>query len=1005
MLSSRICRLGEAVHPRLFEVLLVSRQNVFFLVICAVLMLSVSQAWSQQPGFRNYSTPAGLPSSETYMVKQDQKGFIWVATDGGVVRYDGNQFEVYDQQDGLLDPSVFGMFEDHTGRIWFYSYSNQLFYFEDDQFVSHPANPTLQKDLRLGLTISLQVDQDGVAWMGTSHLGLVKVYPDGKTEFYDNRDPVDKGKRWFHVRVGAERQALFGRYPLELQTNSAIGAGMSVEDASGNTFRFDDLILEFSGWRTPSGLHLKDGRMLIGIGSDLYEMGESGSMKIHHLNQSMTASLFEDRNQHVFAGFFRGGVRRYRNGRLDSEYDQFLDGLSVTSVCQDSEGGYWFTTIERGVFYAPSLDFTSVFTFDEIPSPVMGLGVAEDAIYAGLRNGALIKLPRSAEGPIVQSKANVDEVFRFLKLEEGPLCVVSSTGVYQQQSDDDWPLLLKASTAWNANGKVFFAKSQGGHFYDPVTQEISTFLEKTDFDAKTLVMEPNGTIWVGTINGLMRVTKEGGKYFLPTVPLFRKRVRDLHYIAADSSLLICTIGGGLVRLWPEKEEWEVLNEDNALITNNINRLVIDAQNTYWLATNQGIIRINYWQDDSVNLVHYNNLNGLISNEINDLVVDGNLVWVASDGGLMRFNRDLPVRNSILPRVHINQLIINGHDTAIKSEYDLKYNQNDISFAFSGLAYKNARQIPYRYRLKGLEDNWTQTYSREAHYVALPAGNYSFEVQAQNNDGLWGAVEQPIQINLSPAFWTTFWFIALVGLTGVLVIYATFYFRFRNLKIRSQLILQSNESEQKALRAQMTPHFLFNALNSIQYLIIQNDKRQAANNVSNLADLMRRILRNSQESFVSLTEELETIRLYLDLESLRFKGKFVYRIVVDDSIDQENVLVPTMLVQPYVENAIWHGIMKKEKAEGQVEIKIVKQGDYVLCSVSDDGVGRERAKSIENTHVKNNKDSRGMAISKERIRLLNQQLKRPMEIRIVDLRDDRGEAAGTRIELLIPISEG
>ena len=213
-------------------------------------------------------------------------------------------------------------------------------------------------------------------------------------------------------------------------------------------------------------------------------------------------------------------------------------------------------------------------------------------------------------------------------------------------------------------------------------------------------------------------------------------------------------------------------------------------------------------------------------------------------------------------------------------------------------------------------------------------------------------------------------------------------------------LRLSEITQANLRQQMNPHFIFNTLNSIQYYMYQHDKLATNNYLTKFSSLIRKILENSQLMFVSIKDELDVIQLYLELETLRFKDKFRYEINIDDEIDTLSYKVPTMLIQPYVENAICHGLMNKDE-NGLLKFEMSIKESFILCVIEDNGVGREAALEIKKLKSTSHQ-SLGIKITESRIDLSNAVYGTDMKVVIVDLKDENNQACGTRVELFLPI---
>jgi LytS/YehU family sensor histidine kinase len=203
---------------------------------------------------------------------------------------------------------------------------------------------------------------------------------------------------------------------------------------------------------------------------------------------------------------------------------------------------------------------------------------------------------------------------------------------------------------------------------------------------------------------------------------------------------------------------------------------------------------------------------------------------------------------------------------------------------------------------------------------------------------------------------------------------------------------------QALRAQMNPHFIFNSLNSINMFILENNKLQASEYLSKFSRLVRLILQNSQEAFIPLERELEALKLYLELESLRFENKFEYKISVDGSVDTTVLKVPPLVIQPYAENAIWHGLMQKRE-KGHLEIELYAENQILFYKITDDGIGRKKATDLKSKSGLMQK-SMGMRITADRIAMIEQQNKTP--ITITDLVLSDGSPGGTEVLIKIPV---
>jgi sensor histidine kinase YesM len=280
------------------------------------------------------------------------------------------------------------------------------------------------------------------------------------------------------------------------------------------------------------------------------------------------------------------------------------------------------------------------------------------------------------------------------------------------------------------------------------------------------------------------------------------------------------------------------------------------------------------------------------------------------------------------------------------------------------------------------------------------------VTGSNNDGIWNEEGISLTIVIRPPWWRTWMFrLALVLFIGTaiwgIIITRVRIIRRKHEVERKMLTIEKQifELEQKALRLQMNPHFIFNSLNAIQNFVLSNDTDKAVNYLAKFSHLMRMILANSTASLITLKDELKALTYYIDLEKLRFDDRFDYQIIRDPGVDEEFVEIPPMLFQPYVENAIIHGLVNSPR-RGMLEIAIQRLSPGVLqCSIKDNGIGREKAIEIRNrSGIK--RQPKGMIITQERIEIYNRQNRKSFAVRITDLKDEKGEPAGTRVEFTI-----
>jgi LytS/YehU family sensor histidine kinase len=319
----------------------------------------------------------------------------------------------------------------------------------------------------------------------------------------------------------------------------------------------------------------------------------------------------------------------------------------------------------------------------------------------------------------------------------------------------------------------------------------------------------------------------------------------------------------------------------------------------------------------------------------------------------------------------------------------------------------ANEVRFRYRLQEF-DEWKEVAGRNAaNYTNVPPGDYTFQLQAANNEGIWNPKMLQLFVHVATPWWQTWWFRILALLVIAGIVYWLYRFRIKQVRKKAQLKSQYEKKlanvEMSALLAQMNPHFLFNSLNSIDSYIIKNESKKASEYLNSFARLMRLILQNSRSNYISLKDELETLELYLQMEGLRFRDQFQYEIKIITKTDTSAIVIPPMLIQPYVENAIWHGLMHKlDGTARKVELLVEERDNNLFCVIQDNGIGRAKAQAFRSYKLAGKKRSMGMQITRDRIEIINKLYDVNTCVTITDLVDDSGNAVGTRVELVIPV---
>jgi two-component sensor histidine kinase len=365
-----------------------------------------------------------------------------------------------------------------------------------------------------------------------------------------------------------------------------------------------------------------------------------------------------------------------------------------------------------------------------------------------------------------------------------------------------------------------------------------------------------------------------------------------------------------------------------------------------------------------------------------------------------------------PQIQITGLKVNnatyskqGNVTEM-TEITLPFSENTIELQFVAIEFADPENNLLQCRLDGIDvaDKWINRKNTEGvmTYYKLPHGSYTFRIKAANADGIWTTIDKTLNITILPPWYLTWWAKFLWAILFMGGVYAIIKVRERNIKRKADFAQKILKTEMQALRSQMNPHFLFNTLNSINAFVLKNDSKKASHFLTNFSHLIRKILDFSQKETISLEKEVEILRGYLDMEALRFDNSFDFDIAIDEALDEWETQVPTMILQPFIENAILHGIRHKKDGRGKIIIRFEPDGDnYFKCILEDNGVGRAKAAEINAQTRPKNHVSKGMQITQDRLDILNHQKGRTATLTIDDLKDENNHPTGTRVTIRIP----
>jgi len=978
---------------------------LFFLIIGLMPFVK-----AQSPVFRHYSTDQGLSSLETYHVFQDSKGYIWISTTNGVTRFDGYTFQNFEEQDGLVDNVIFETIEDYKGRIWFVGYNCMLSYYENGRIKPYKYNNIIEKlvDNRMvSVKTSIYIDREDNLYYSISTRGIIKISAKGVlkklNKFSDNlADIVEFDKKLFVIQYSG----IINKLNIKLNNIQTT----ITDDKLGKARKLAVFAVPSSDNKS---VFVACDHFLLNIYNDgHYQIREMASRIIW---------LSRDRNKMIWVGTYNGGVEAIsENNLMGPIVHNYLKDKSVSSVLEDKEGGFWFSTLDDGVFYLPSHNaFSYVYPVDLPDYEILRVETGENETFLGTGNGFLsvIKNNRISNYPIDTSLHSEITALTYDRVNK-QLYVGSTYNTYIYKNGNISPLInFKNKKNKKYEGLMVTFKSIVKESKDTywlgnfaglslvnVKQNIILYNSSVDKVTKvlrinTLYRYPDGNLLIGTSEGLWLYKNNNFNKAIRLIPGLKDRISQIAGDSLGKNVWIATKSNGL--FLKTHDSIFHFSRKEGLLNNSPYDLCIN-NNDLWLATSQGItcITINKYKPFQYSLHNFTVENGLASNQVNQIKISADKILVGTNKGLSILDRgSFKINDGNIP-LYITKVRLMMRDTVLQNNSSLPFNFNSLSFSFVGISFQSVTRMRYQYRLIGLDDEWHTTQNTEVSFPFLPPHRYEFQLRTINDNGSPTSLTVIQKFKIKLPYWKTGWFISIVFLSLLAVGYLIYRNRMKTIEKDLQVKQEINQYRQQALSKQMNPHFLFNSLNSIQYYIVKNDRISSSRFLSKFATLMRVILNNSQNQSVALSEEMSALKLYLELESMRFKDRFEYTIDMDSHINQLTTFIPPFIIQPFIENSIWHGLMNRE-GDGLLQIRFILEEFYLKCIIEDNGVGRQHAAEIEGSNPFKTA-SKGISITETRLRLIDKKGLQTEPVKYTDLYDQNGVSEGTRVELLIPI---
>ena len=901
---------------------------------------------AQQPVFTQLTEKDGLPDIEFYNIVEDNKGFIWLAADKGLFRYDGKKFKNYTHPDkrGL---SVFGVKLDNQGRVWCNNISGQFFYVENDSL-------KLFKDIKQetnGELTNFIFFKEKLAVFYYREIMLIDVNnPDSVKKINDNLKTIStfKFEDEFSYIIGDKKfTSLEGKsFTLKKKFKNKLYSDF---------FYINWNFISYKGRKFFLGLeHLannvkkQNNRLVLETKDSLSEV-----QLPHVLKYTPYINYFKDEGLLWIATENGVFICDYMDRKIIIK-DHIFKGKNVTKIIKDRNNNYWFTTLRNGIFIVPNIHLKELkLDFEDANITAMSK-IGENRILFG-----------SSKGSLELVNINTKERTKFPTLRKNKIFAI-------EEINKNEAIVSYGAYSVIINTNDFTYKNTTNHSLNGV---------------KDFSYIDTNKILVACYNSALEISFEANNSYEKRLGVLRSYTT--HYSKKDDKKYVGYVDG--TRVYDDSKEIKILHGDREIFTVDIGET---NDGTVWLSTfKKGILGV---KDNDI-YVNYNRDNGLLSNLTREIKGDGENLWISTTNGVQLLNtktkkfRNLTRRDGIntyniteiIPfedklffssnkgvigvdrdklfkkvntlEFYFTDVSINDKVKEIKKEYNLKSDENKVHFKFQINGFLSEENVQYSYKLSNEKDagvwNNLDENINQVTFNNLASGTYEFTLKATSIDDPTNEFSRTINFAIALPIYKEWWFILLVFLSGVVFIWYRFYTRLKSIKRRQDVALEKARLQKElvstkleTLRSQMNPHFTFNALNSIQNLILKNDKQEAYNYLTKFSSLIRENLHLSTQNFVVFEQELSLINRYLELEKLRFKESFRYQIIVGE--DVEEVKIPTMIIQPYVENAIKHGLLHKKEGMKKIKIEFYIKEGVLVSKILDNGIGIKRSKEIQ-----------------------------------------------------------
>jgi len=960
---------------------------------------------AQNPYIRHFTTRDGLPTSTIYQIFQDSHKFIWFTSDAGVIKFDGANFTSYRKKDGLSSNDVVRIKEDSVGRIWLFNYNGTVNYFYKNKIYNSKNAPFLNSLIGKGFILDFFTDRDKTIhfynWQRevfsldtinktTKHILLQDwepVHPQYQSRlinikvFILSKNKPDEWEIWTN----------FGRFKQNIHKNEQIFKldpaiiYDKIFSCINHTLYMSNYSQELEKvtvynkkekFSSPIDIFkiktiIEDSKGYLWIAA--YDEGVfcmKNNKVIRHFKIKEALGLMQDHEKNIWISTQSEGIYMINPALLEQKHlePSYFNNKGINLLCESHLTGIWCTNTQSAFLYKNDLLYEL-----EVPKIVQPISLIHQFKDKTLLLGSKSqKLCSYSNVTLKKKSAKIGYTNRRIHPVAAKSVVDDLTGNESVMFEQSKIMFINLLQPLLHNGFTFISERINNAYYNTKNELVVNAKKNYLFKNNKLNPYPELSRFDGTM--------------------------IMDHLNIDGSTELINIDGDSLFLLKNNKLFNLTDAFNIPLDKQIKKMLYQDSTLYMATLHTIFVCHNPLKALSGFQAKLEPLN-ISFNNINDIVIHNDSLYIASEDGLTIIANTTTSQNIAEPPIPYIQSILVNNKTYTLTVQDIKLTgENNINLSFGCISYSSSAVL-YSYMLEGSENKWTLGTGNGINlvYQNLPKGKYVFKLRVKKSNSAWS---KPLELAITikptiyehPGFWTS-----LLIISSIIIILTISILRRQKLKkieVDHQLIVM----EQKALQSMMNPHFIFNSLGSIQNFLLNNKGKEAAIYLSQFAQLIRQNLTAINTPMIVLDDEIDRLKNYIELERKRLENKFEYSLVLDNELESEEVYIPSMIIQPIVENSIWHGLVTMEE-KGFIKINFhIHSPKSLKIIIKDNGIGMKKSHeySSKNIHAQHF----GMQIIEKRLALLSK--KYNTETNITYSESTSGDKnPGTIVEIILP----